>query len=48
MSQSVVDKTIEYVKSQKEHHKKVSFHDEYIKFLKLYHVEYDERYIFTD
>ncbi len=48
VSQSVVDKTIEYVKSQKEHHKKVSFHDEYIKFLKLYHVEYDERYIFTD
>jgi len=48
ISQSVVDKTIEYVSKQKEHHKKTSFRDEYLQFLKLYHIDYDERYVFTD
>ena len=48
VSQSVVDKTVAYVNNQREHHKKVSFHNEYLNFLKLYHVEYDERYVFTD
>ena len=48
ISQSVVDKTIKYVESQKEHHKEKSFRDEYLDFLKLYQVEYDEKYLFTD
>lgn len=48
VSQSVVDKTLAYVKSQREHHKKQSFRDEYISFLKLYDIEYDERYVFID
>ena len=48
ISQSVVNKTIEYVNNQQDHHKKVSFYDEYIQFLKLYNIEYDERYVFTD
>ena len=48
VSQSVVDKTLAYVKSQQEHHKKQSFEDEYIAFLKLYGIEYDERYVFSD
>jgi hypothetical protein len=41
-------KTLEYVNNQKLHHKQTSFHDEYLSFLKLYHVQYDERYVFTD
>ena len=48
VSQSVVEKTIEYVSRQKEHHKNTTFHDEYLKFLQLYHIEYDERYLFVD
>ena len=48
VSQSVVDKTIEYVKNQAEHHKKMSFADEYRQFLKLYNIAYDERYVFAD
>ena len=48
ISQSVLDKTVEYVNHQKEHHIKTSFHDEYIQFLKLYQIEFDDRYIFTD
>jgi putative transposase len=40
-----VDKVIEYIKNQKEHHQKVSFQNEYRAFLKEYDVEYDERYV---
>ena len=48
VSQSVVDKTVEYVSSQREHHLKQSFRDEYLTCLKLYNVDYDGRYVFTD
>lgn len=48
VSQSVVDKTLAYIKNQKEHHKTLNFQDEYRQFLKLYNIEYDERYVFTD
>ena len=37
---------IAYVKNQKEHHKKQSFRDEYLLFLKKFHIEYDEKYLF--
>ena len=48
VSQSVIDTTIEYVRSQREHHKKQSFRDEYFAFLKSYNVDYDERYVLSD
>ena len=48
VSQSVVDKTVEYVGNQREHHKKQNFREEYLAFLELYNVDYDERYVFTD
>ena len=48
VSQSVVEKTWQYVLNQAEHHKKVSFRDEYIHFLKLYNIEYDEKYVLSD
>ena len=34
-----------YIASQKEHHRKISFEDEFRYFLKKYDVEYDERYV---
>jgi hypothetical protein len=34
-----------YIANQKEHHSKKSFQEEYKAFLKKYHVEYDERYV---
>jgi len=34
-----------YVESQQEHHHIKSFQEEYREFLKKYHVEYDERYV---
>ena len=48
VSQSIVDNTIEYINRQREHHKGHTFEEEYRKFLNLYGVEYDERYIFAD
>jgi len=31
--------------NQKEHHKRVSFRDEFIRFLKANEIEFDERYV---
>ena len=48
VSQSVIGKTLEYVKNQDIHHKKMSFQDEYQKFLESYGVEYNKEYVFKD
>ena len=37
-----------YIENQKEYHKKSSFIDEYRNLLKLFEVEYDERYILKE
>jgi hypothetical protein len=45
VSQSDKGAVIEYIKSQQEHHKKVSFRDELRALLVKYGVEFDERYL---
>ncbi len=35
-----------YIENQNKHHEKRSFIEEYAQFLKLYEIEYDERYIY--
>jgi len=45
-AKSQVPSVINYIKNQEIHHKKKSFHDEYIEFLDAFDVEYDERYLF--
>ncbi len=42
---SKVDEVTAYIANQHEHHKKVTFQDEYRAFLKEYSVEYDEKYV---
>ena len=37
---------VNYIKNQKEHHKKISFEDEYRALLKEHGVKVDERYVF--
>lgn len=39
------DDTIAYIQSQAEHHRKRSFEDEFVAFLKKHQVEYDPRYV---
>jgi REP element-mobilizing transposase RayT len=45
-SQSAIDQVAKYVMNQKEHHKKRSFKQEYVDFLKKYELPFDERYLF--
>jgi putative transposase len=40
-----LDAVIHYSEHQEEHHKKVSFQDEFRKFLKQYKMDYDEDYV---
>lgn len=47
VSQSQISKVATYIDNQEEHHKKTTFKQEYIDFLKSYNIEYDEKYIFN-
>jgi len=38
-------KVIDYISNQKEHHKGISFQEEYLRFLKAYQMKYDEKYL---
>lgn len=48
VSQSIHVRTKAYIENQVEHHKKLSFKDELLVFLKEYQIDYDERYLWTD
>jgi hypothetical protein len=40
-----VDATIEYIHAQAEHHKKRSFEQEFVAFLKKHNIDYDPRHV---
>ena len=48
VSPSLHDKTKRYIENQEEHHKKMTFQEEYLLFLKEYGIEYNEQYLWTD
>lgn len=39
-------KLVNYIKTQKEHHQKISFIDEYKSLLREFEIEFDEKYLF--
>jgi putative transposase len=45
-SRSDMDAVIHYIQNQEYHHRCMTFREEYIKILKEYAVEYDDRYLF--
>jgi putative transposase len=45
VSQSAVEEVREYIRNQREHHKRVTFQDEFRAFLQRYEVEFDEQYV---
>ena len=45
IGESQADTVIHYIQNQEEHHRKVSFQDEFRKFLERYKVACDERYV---
>lgn len=45
LGESQIEAAVKYIKDQEEHHRTWTFQDEYRRFLKKYHVPYDERYV---
>jgi REP element-mobilizing transposase RayT len=45
VSVSQLDKTAAYIRKQPEHHRKLTFQEEYLMLLKKHGIEYDERYL---
>jgi putative transposase len=45
-SKSQIDAVVKYIENQQEHHKKITFLDEYKNMLEKFEVEYKESYIF--
>jgi putative transposase len=45
VSQSSLEATAQYVRNQKEHHKTLTFKEEFLQLLKKHGLPYDERYI---
>ena len=45
VSQSGVAEVREYIRNQHEHHRKLSFQDEFRAMLRKYQIEFDERYV---
>ena len=45
VSQSAVAEVEDYIRKQAEHHQKLTFQDEFRRFLQRYEIEFDERYV---
>ena len=48
VGQSQIEKVINYILTQEEHHKKKTFREEYIEFLNAYQIDFKTEYIFDD
>jgi len=44
----VVPNVIEYIKNQEEHHRKKTFKEEYVEFLKAYQIDFKDEYLFDE
>jgi len=45
-SRSHIDDVIKYINNQEDHHKRITFKEEYLNLLQKFEVEYDEKYLF--
>jgi REP element-mobilizing transposase RayT len=45
VSVSQLDKTVQYIQRQAEHHRKMTFQEEFLALLKKHRINYDERYL---
>lgn len=45
-SHSQIDSVVKYIMNQKEHHKKHTFREEYLDFLKKFEIEFKDEYLF--
>ena len=47
VSQSLLEKTIGYIRNQENHHRKMTFQEEFLALLKKHRIAYDERYLWA-
>jgi REP element-mobilizing transposase RayT len=45
VSKSNLPEVVRYIQNQREHHRKRTFQEEYLEFLRRHGIEYDERYV---
>jgi len=45
VSVSLLEKTIQYIKNQEIHHRRMTFQEEFVALLKRHQIAYDERYL---
>jgi hypothetical protein len=45
VSQSLLEKTSQYIRNQENHHRKMTFQEEFLALLKKHKIAYDERYL---
>ena len=45
-SHSALNSVIQYIQNQKEHHKRKTFREEYVQFLKSFEIEFKDEYLF--
>jgi hypothetical protein len=45
VSESGVEKVAVYIRGQKEHHRRMSFKEEFLELLRKHNVKYDEKYL---
>lgn len=46
VSKSIIPNVVDYIKRQREHHKKQTFEEEFVELLELHGIEYDEQFLF--
>jgi putative transposase len=46
VSESNLDKVAQYIRNQKNHHKRMTFEDEFLGLLKKHKIEFDPKYVF--
>ena len=45
VSVSLLEKTIQYIRKQEEHHRKLTFQEEFVALLQKHRIAYDDRYL---
>lgn len=45
VSYSALESVQKYIQNQEKHHSKMTFEEEYLKFLNLHHIKYDKRFV---
>lgn len=45
-NRSILDRVVKYILNQREHHRKVTFKEEYVQFLEKFEIDYEERFLF--